>query len=310
MNIVIDGGLELGSPEVLSDVGAVRTQERAYAGAWSGKLSLVLVPPDDPGQPSIRVGGSVTWPLALREGFDYPVAVWVDGSIALGTSVLVFVDAGDGQLVELARRTVGTSGWLYWSAGLFRATGTIGRIRVQLGQVGTVGGRWYVDELAVQGIASEAVMIDQISANLLTKLSGINGVAPYTTAPKIVTRGWERIDKVPGFPAIYLRMPAIRTLDMGVPYRQVVREARWPVIGFVKDADRSFTQALALLTDMHYAVETDQTLGGLSFLCDREGRAVVFEAEDPLDVDPETARGVQGFGGVIKTTFFTPQGIL
>lgn len=310
MNLLTNPGLELAlPPPTLSADGAFIVSEQAHTGALSAKLQLYKIGADP--DPVIKVGGFVIWPLALIPGQIYPVQAWCYGNLRLGTALTLAIDPGSGLATILWTLPNPPSGWFLWAPGSFAATGPVGAAKWQVGVAGTVGGTWYLDDANVESIASEVLMLEQIGANLLTKLQAINGAGAYLTTPKVVRRGWQRVDRIEGYPAIFLRQPSVSSADSpGVPYRQVVRIARWPLIWFVKDEEDDFDQIVNVARDIVTAIETDQTLGGLGYMSDRSGRAILVEETEPLDVDAAVARGIQGCGALVRTTYFAPQGVL
>jgi len=308
VNIITNPSLELAMPPpTFSDAGATLSAEQVHSGLWAARLELVLV--GDPGEPQIRVGGSVTWPLALTVGRSYPISAWVNGDLRNSTSLNVGVDPGSGVMGIVWTIGAPPAGWSNWYAGSFVAVGTVGQVKWQVGVSGSVGGRWYVDDALVDLPLTEAIMIEQIQAGLLAKARAISSLGGYKTDPKVVSQTLPRSDRLEDLPAIHIRFARLESDDSG-NIRKMRRAAFFNVWGFVKDEDATPDATLDLLQDIGTAFETDQTLGGLAFIAEDRGRAVQVLAVDPYVLSPEVERGIVGWVATIRVIYQAPQGTI
>ena len=307
MNIVNDPGFETAGTWSLSDEGAVRLTEAARSGAFGLRLSLYNVG-EEP-EPIVKVGGSATAVLSLVPQQIYPVSLYARGAGARGSALVVQVDRGNGALdTTFQVPAVGNSTYGLCALGSFVALNTSGRLKISIGLGGTVPGFWDVDDVSVQGPLTGDAMIEQIRANALTKLNGINTMSGHLTTIAYVGTEQPKPDNLPATPALFLRFVSIKSQDAG-RLGYIDRKAYYAVFMFVQDEDATPDLVENLVMDVGRALEADQTFGGLSFVKENEGRAVLFSEIDPFDVGEEVRRnGYTGYTGLLRVSYSAPSG--
>lgn len=298
MNIFDDPSFEAGTNPYLTPIDQV---ELTTAFAHTGIQSLRF-------QPQFGANsGIIVRDLPVTAGRVYTITVWAMSPTSM---VLTFV-LYDG-LIEVSRfNTTLSPVWRQITCAVFTPTAFVpGALFANFAFQNDVthgNGFVYIDDVAVE-FQTETEMLELIESGLLVKLQGINGVSPYLTVPGVITRRRVRVDQYEKYPAYILRPFAGDSEDTSTPYKTLQRHAWWEIFVFVKDEDEIPDQVFNGIRDITRAIEFDQTLGGLGFLGNSNGRAVVVEAWDPWEVSELVSRSYQAASLRVRTSYFAAQG--
>lgn len=324
MNGILDPGFELGSAAwqymppagSLQLVLAERQDVTVNTGKWAVKLQRRNT--EDAGDPEVYIGGYVRQggiPVGFGQsqgfgaplGTSVPVAVSVNGDSRGLTRLQCWVDRGNGSLTLLGTITTPPAGWSRWSVGSLVSLGGFMGIQFHVFHPGSGVGTWYVDDVLAQVPDSDVLMREQIRAALLAKLQGISVANGYLTNVAAVSEGKIRMDALPALPALFLR-PAGAQADDSAAFHNIRCNAFWAITAYVHDEDDAPDLIESLMRDVAKATETDQSLGGLGFIQDDRGRAVMLTDEDPFDAGQEVTRGLQSYAMLVRTIYLAPQG--
>jgi hypothetical protein len=259
--------------------------------------------------------GTASQPLAYVPGKTYNPSFWFlqNGGATGSRPIDLSIDPGDGVAAFVQSTPIGPSGgWQQLVSDPFIALGPVGRIALAINRaygppVGTVIEEAFIDDISVTGPITEFAMLEQIRANLIVKLQQINGISPWILAPT-VTEKRQLVSKYASLPVICLRPNRLASEDVGTPFKELQRYAWFDAFFFAKDEDDTPDVLISACRDIARAVESDQTLGGLGYVADHDGRAVVMEAWDPVEISPEVGRGYVSSKATIRVGYMTLQG--
>jgi len=258
----------------------------------------------------LYLGGVVAQTVSLVPGTVYDLSLWVR-KIGGNCSLTLEVDRGTGTFSSFVKSTAGVplDTWLLWAPGSVTAAGASGALRVRASGAGTVQGEWWADSLSMAGRASIFQMRELIRSGILTKLGAITTGGGYHYTATVV-EGALRVGAVPSpLPVLALEWLSSRNLDEGT-MNSVERTAWWRVTGWLRDEDATWDAIHDLAADVYKALETDQTLGGLTFLGAPKGRAVLVTDEDATGGPTEVIPGLARVQFLVRTVYRANPGVV